>query len=290
MNDGAGKSDSEHRLCWCWKAHACANEGARCSLLVRLGLSLAYLTAIMPYVVSRQHQLKHALVPSLNRADAILYLAFLLVCVPAIFIVGTLIANHWCERLLLEGRIAAALRIFRLTKWLDSGLRSTMPDRSRFLVLVASFCAAQTDSSIAEQLLREALRMPVQLSETAELVFGKSQSGREVDRAQFLNSISVASLELAFVCNSRGDFQQAHELCAAAMEDLQSYRVNLMRDMSLSEVKAKTKVPSLKRWMALSKVAPPATRLAAVDLCLNDATALRAALMQTHAHTRSAAV
>lgn len=280
MNDCIGESDAVPLRCWCWTSHATMQQAERCSQRVRVFLSVAYLTALMPYIALRQQIMPFAM-SSLNGADAILYLIFLVICVPGIILLGTLIANSCCERLLLEGRVATALRIFRCTKWLDSGLRSTMPDRARFLVLMAAVHSEQQSITVAEKLLREALRMPEQLSDHCELVFGKSKSGREVDRALFLDSIAVASVDLALICSMKGASGEARILCTNAVSELRKYRALTVQQMAPSEVKNKVNVVKDQRWLALSKSVSCSQRLAAIDRCLNDAIELQQQLQQT---------
>lgn len=279
MNDCIGESDAVPLRCWCWTSHDTLQQAERCSQRVWIFLSVAYLAALMPYIALRQQIMPFA-VPSLSGADAILYLLFLVICVPAFTLVITLIANSCCERLLLDGRIAIALSIFRCTKWLDSGLRSTMADRARFLVLMADVHCEQESFSVAENLLREALRMPEQLSNHCELVFGKSKSGREVDRALFLDSIAVASVDLALICSRKGAFVEARILCINAISELHKYRLLTVQQMAPAEPKAKVNAARHQRWLSLCKRVSPSRRLAAIDRCLNDAIELQESLQQ----------
>lgn len=178
------------------------------------------------------------------------------------------------EKQIYEGRYKDARKLIERVMVFYKLLRPTAPDRARLLVLLGGCQLAMDDTSAAQRSLTEAVDMIKHIKQSALwLVGGDGILAEQVNQVfdqRFRGIEGVANLELAAVYQRLDKMPEAVSLCRGAIECLQEYRSDMVRQMTRQEV-TKKKSPQADRWTVLSRAATKPEKLAGIERCIEGA-------------------
>jgi hypothetical protein len=178
------------------------------------------------------------------------------------------------EKQIYEGNYSEARKLIERLMIVYKFLRPTAPDRARLLVLLGGCQLAAADTTAAQRSLTEAVDMIKHLKQSALWLVGAdsilAEQINQVFDQRFRGIEGVANLELAAVYEKQGRTADAVALCRGAIESLQEYRSDMVRQMSRQEV-CKKKACTADRWAVLSRAVSKPEKLSGIEQCLEGA-------------------
>lgn len=178
------------------------------------------------------------------------------------------------EKQISEGQYLEARKMIERLMVFYKVLRPTAPDRARLLVLLGGCQLALNDTDAARKSLSEAVEMIKQIKQSALWLVGAdsilAEQINQVFDQRFRGIEGVANLELAAVYERVGRTPEAVALCRGAIDCLQEYRSDMVRQMSRQEVSRK-KNNAGDRWTVLSRAVSKPEKLAGIERCIEGA-------------------
>ncbi len=178
------------------------------------------------------------------------------------------------EKQISDGHYAEARKLIERLMFAYKVLRPTAPDRARLLVLLGGCQLAMNDTIAAKRSLTEAVDMIRQIKQSALWLVGAdsvlAEQINQVFDQRFRSIEGVANLELAALYQRTGETKDAVALCRGAIDSLQEYRSDMVRQMTRQEV-SKRKLNQGDRWTVLSRAVSKSEKLAGIEQCIEGA-------------------